>query len=117
VTDLAKLVGEDSEHLWYSIPYRKLFYKDGEVYGIIGVKPDGDMSVVYSMAKENGDFTVGMLRTIIRLYKKTDVMLITDQEKSFDKISKALEPYGFECFTVTNEYGMTFLYSIHYKDL
>jgi hypothetical protein len=116
MTELAKLVGEDSEHLWYSIPYKKLFYKDGEVYGIIGVKPEGTMSVVYSMARNNGEFTIGMLRMIRKLYSKSDIMLITDDKNSFEKIYKTLEPYGFYCFVSTNEYGMEFLYSIHYKE-
>lgn len=116
MTDLAKLVGEEAEHIWYSLPYKKLFYKDGEPYGMIGINVDEDMAMVYSMAKDNGDFTVGMLKMIIGIYNKMNITLITDNEASFAKIEKTLRPYGFECFVITNELGWKFLYSIHFKE-
>lgn len=115
MTDLAKVVGEDTEYVWLSLPYSKVFYKDNEPYGVIGVRVDENMAMIYSMAKENGKFTVGMLRTIIGMYRKLDVTLITDSADAFGYIREALAPYGFEFFHIHSDTGKEFMYSLHYK--
>ena len=115
MTELAKVVGEDTEYVWLSLTYLKVFYKDNEPYGVIGVRTDDNMAMIYSMAKDDGKFTVGMLRTIIGMYKKLDVTLITDSPKAFGYIREALTRYGFEFFHIHSDTGHEFMYSLHYK--
>lgn len=114
MSDLSQLVGEDAEHLWSVLPYKKLYYKDGSVYGIIGVITEDGFSVIYSMAKNGGKFTNGMLKDIFKLYKVSNIALITDDESSFKYIASVLSRYNFEFFQVESEVGKKFMYSLHY---
>ncbi len=114
MSELAQLVGEDAEHLWSHLDYHKLYYKDGIVYGIIGVTFEDSSAVIFSKAGTNEPFTRGMLRDIIKLYKKMSVVLITDQESSFDIIRKALDRYWF-VYNYIDE-PMKLMISIHTKE-
>ena len=107
MTELAHLVGEDAEHLWNSLDSHKLYYKDGLVYGIIGVRFEDNILGVYSRA--NGDFTVGMLRDIIKFYHTTSVLLILDNHNHH--IETLLKMYEF---TLIHENKI--LLAIHNKD-
>ena len=112
MTELAHLVGEDAEHLWNSLDSHKLYYKNGIVYGIIGVRFEDNILGVYSRA--NGEFTVGMLRDIIKFYHTTSVLLVTDQKSAFEHIQKALSRYDFSFYF--EEKPMPMMISIHIKE-
>lgn len=114
MTELAQLVGEDAEHLWAHLDYHKLYYKDGLVYGIIGITFENDSAVIFSKAGNNEEFTRGMLRDIIKLYQKMSVVLITDQESSFETIRNALDRYGFSYYYETEPIKM--MVSVHIKE-
>ena len=114
MTELAQLVGEDAEHLWAHLDYHKLYYKDGLVYGIIGITFENDSAVIFSKAGNNEAFTRGMLRDIIKLYQKMSVVLITDQESSFETIRNALDRYGFHNEIIYEPIKL--LVSTHIKD-
>lgn len=114
MSDIAMVVGEEAEHLWMTLK-TKIYYKDSKPYGILGLAIEDTMIVIYSMAINNGDFTVAMIRDIIKLYNDYNITLITDDNGSFDKIKNVLEKYGFYFFTVDTDSGKTFMYSLHYK--
>lgn len=67
MTDLAKLVGEDAEHLWKWLDYYDVYYKNGDPYGVIGVKIDDGISFVYSMAINNMKYTKTMLSVMKKI--------------------------------------------------
>lgn len=109
--DLAQVVGEEYEPYWAML-MPELYYKDGSPHGVIGIHREGYMAMVYSMAK-NDEFTVGMLRDIIRLYNRENICLITDVESEFDKIKKVLSRYNFTFARHIADNGKQLLYSIH----
>lgn len=77
----------------------KDYYKNGELYGVMGSVLTPTLRTVYSMSKDNC-FTVGMLRDLINYRADTtrDLCLITDDEKSFESLRTLLSSrYGFEC--------------------
>lgn len=112
MSELAHLVGEDAEHLWEACDSYKLYYKDNFVYGVIGVRVEDNILGIFSRA--NGDFTVGMLRDIIKFYHTTSVLLVTDQKDSFEHIQKVLSRYNFSFYF--EEKPIPMMISIHMKD-
>ena len=117
MSDLATLVGEDAEHLWNSLKYHKLYYdKDGHVYGIVGAMVEDDMTMLYTMARNNSKFSFSMIKDIFSLYYSMNITLIVDTESRFDSIAKSLTPLGFKFFYVTSESGHEFMYAIHNKE-
>jgi hypothetical protein len=115
MTDLARLVGEDAEHLWDFLPYKKLYYKNGDVFGIIGVIEDNGVSVVYSMSNDEDKFSFGMVRDIRKMYDNLNLALITNKEYAYGHIRNTLEPYGFTFHYAELDNGQKFMYSIHIK--
>ena len=117
MTELAQVVGEDAEHLWMAMDLCKVYMKHGKPYGVIGVMKDEstDMLVIYSMALNDGKFTNGMLKDIIKMYRQSNITLITDREYAFEYINKALEPYGFQSFVIDSSTGSRYLYNLHYR--
>lgn len=116
MTDLARLVGEDAEHLWEYLPFKKVYYKDGEPWGVLGTYLDNNLTVIFSMANDDM-FTIGMFRDILKMYHNMDIALVTDTEEKFDYIKELLSPYDF-IFSIgeVEPNGRKFLYSIHYKE-
>lgn len=111
--DLASIVGDEYEPYWAML-MPTLYYRDGKPHGTIAVHRDGNMNVVYSMAKDD-EFTIGMLRDIIKLYNEDSICLVTDYEASFGKIKKVLSRYDFEFVKGQMQDGKKLMYSIHIK--
>jgi len=111
--DLASIVGDEYEPYWAML-MPTLYYRDSSPHGVVGVHRDGGMNVVYSMSKDN-EFTVGMLRDIIKLYNEDSICLVTDYEASFNNIKKVLSRYNFTYVKGEMEDGKKLMYSIHLK--
>ena len=114
MTDIAKLVGENAEHLWDYLPNKKIYYKDSAPWGIIGTFYDDGVTVIFSMANDNM-FTRGMLRDIMKLYNQLDIALVSDVESKFDYIKGLLDPYDFTYRIVDAEHiGRKIMYAFHF---
>jgi hypothetical protein len=116
MTDLAKLVGEDAEHLWNSLPYVKTYNKDGEVYGVIGAGINDNLTMLYFHTVGNGSFTYSMIRDIVKKYNTVDMCVIVPEAMDFYNAERFLSIHGFICYHIEDEAGKKMMYAIHYKE-
>ncbi len=93
---IAMIVGKKLMPDWIAIN-PKIYYWDGEPYGLIGkVKSDDTIVLACTTSSPEEPFTIGMLRDIIGVYKTNDICLITDGKEYHNRIKNTLNRYGFE---------------------
>ena len=109
--EVESIVGSDNLNGWM-ILNPTVYYKDNEPYGLMSEVEHGDETVVLSCAKGNGDFSISMIKRIFKLYKNKNVLIITDDVDSQQKIKNVLTEYGFT-FYYGNHGEM---YSKHVKE-
>jgi len=95
---IASLVKPDNVDSWITIE-PDVFYKDGKPYGLIGTMNNPHSNILYIAAtvKDVDDpFTVGMLKSIISMYKRRRICLVTEVESKQRLIRRALDRYDFD---------------------
>ena len=80
----------------------KVFYKDGEPYGLIA---NLDGYIASTTKSPELPFTQSMLKFLYEINAKQTITLVTDVEAYQDKIRAVLEPRGFIC---TLEHGILY---------
>ena len=109
--ELESIVGEDNIHGWIVLN-PTVYYKNGKPYGLISEFECNDETIILSCAKENGYFSLSMLKRIFEIYNSRDIVIVTDDVDSQDKIKEVLTKYGFTFYY--GNYGE--MYSKHVKE-
>jgi hypothetical protein len=108
--ELATIVGSENVEAWKQVEY-KVYYKDSKPYGLMYFGGDDDLVVSTGCAIDNR-FTIHMIADIIKVYRDSDIMLITDEPSAFGKMQQVLSRYGFK-FKFTDDGKML---SLHTKE-
>ena len=74
----------------------KVYYVDGNPYGLIATLDRDSVLYIYSRTVSNSSgFSIGMLRDIISYHKGGNICLVTDSEEYMGSVKKSLDRYGF----------------------
>ena len=95
-TEILYIAGEEYGSQWVEIQ-PKVYYKDGEPYGLIGTVVGDSITYIASTARNvDDDFTIGMIRDIIRYYNSGKICLISGTLSRQDLIRRGLSRFDFE---------------------
>ena len=103
--DLLLIVGEEHYPEWANLPY-KIFYRHNHPYGVVATAFN---YVAATTTDPELPFTRGMLRYIVGLHKKQDIIVITDHPKYIDKIKAFLSKH-FDNITFSIKDGVLYSY-------
>jgi hypothetical protein len=85
---------EDIKRSWITDEC-KVFYRNGEPFGVVSVFKKHDVSVIASSTSDPSVmFTRGMIREIINLHKSGKICLVSCHEQSWDRLEMELSRYN-----------------------